>query len=137
MIKCSFKIPVKSWKFENDIWDYMTLESWLVCRGRYCKHFKGFENDLNTKLNKISARGIDFVSVWYTEINEDDRDLTVEYYTSNENITLLDFLDLIHNNVFPIFNSIESMGESLIFSDKYFNKFSFKIEFTDETFQSL
>ena len=133
MIKCSFKIPIKSWKFKDDIWDYMTLESWFTCRGRSCKHFKGFEDDLSTKLNRISSRGKDFTSIWFSKI-EGSQDFTIEYYTSNETISLLEFLNLIYKDLFPIFNNVESMGELLVFSDNYFDKNTLKIEFTDESF---
>lgn len=134
MIKCSFRIPIKSWRFKDDIWDYMTLESWISCRGRDCNHFKQFEDDLSRKLNHISIRNNNFVSLWFLDV-VGTHDFKVDLYSSKDDMSLPEFLKLIHEEIFPIFNNVTSMDETLLFTPEYFDRNQLKIEFSDKMFQ--
>lgn len=38
-IKYSTTIPVKAWRYEDDIFEHMTMDTWLHCRGSKSKTF--------------------------------------------------------------------------------------------------
>lgn len=84
MVRCSFKIPVEAWRFKDDIWDYMTMGSWLECRGKHCYIFQDFIEDIGIKLNRISSAK----NLWNVMLCDDGDNLDITFLTYDDNIYL-------------------------------------------------
>lgn len=132
MIECSFRVPVESWWFKNDVFEYMTLKNWLVCRGENIYVYEQFKYNLSAELNKISTCNKNEKSIWLMET--DSPDVIIKLYTSNETINLPTFYEIVNTKIIPILRNLYSDGRLLVFTDKYIDKQSFKIVYTDKQY---
>lgn len=121
MIRCSFTLPLESWRFKEDIFDHMTIATWKSCKGENCTPFKDFINDIRYKLNNISHRKGDNVHLWDVSFERYSPYLEVFLKSSNDDISIEDFKCMIENEIIPIFSSVVSCKETLVFRDNYLN----------------
>ena len=124
MIDCVLSLPLSAWRFEDDIFEHMTLQSWNSCRGHCvgdCVEVRDFMEDLGCKLNQISNRGSRSnrsVNLFHLNL-QSFGDLEVVLTTSDDSISVKSFMEIVNSQLVELFKevNVKSHYNKLIFDD--------------------
>lgn len=120
MVYCIFSIPISAWVLQDGIFAPSNMEKSALCYGEDSTVFVEFKQNLIKSLNSISSRNADNVGLWMCKV--DWKEVKIAFYTSNENLTLPQAIDLFWEEAFPAIDKLEASGYNLGFDKSKFDK---------------